>query len=84
MLHFISWHKSSLHYASGIIPKMINQFKPFLIIQLRPEDETSNSEFEAILRAGRLSMEDVARVRAEQAWASSNRSSALLRNHCWR
>lgn len=40
--------------------------KPILIIQLRPEDETSNNEFEAIMRYGKLTMEQVSRVRAEQ------------------
>jgi GMP synthase (glutamine-hydrolysing) len=39
--------------------------KPFLILQLRPEDETSNNEFEAILRYGRLEPESVIRQRIE-------------------
>lgn len=40
--------------------------KKFLIIQLRPEDETANSEFEAILRYGGLEENKVERVRAEK------------------
>lgn len=41
------------------------KMKPFLIIQLRPEDETANSEFKAILRTGGLKETDVVRFRAE-------------------
>jgi len=37
--------------------------KPFLIIQLRPEDEAAQSEFEAILRYGGLSVDAVTRLR---------------------
>lgn len=40
--------------------------KKFLILQLRPENEASDSEFEAILRVGGLSYEEVHRVRVEQ------------------
>ncbi|MGB5428161.1 glutamine amidotransferase-related protein, partial [Eudoraea sp.] len=40
--------------------------KKFLILQLRPETEASDSEFEAILRVGGLSHEEVDRVRVEQ------------------
>jgi GMP synthase (glutamine-hydrolysing) len=40
--------------------------KKFLIIQLRPEDETANNEFEAILRYGGLEENEVERVRAEK------------------
>lgn len=40
--------------------------KPFLIIQLRPEDETADSEFEAILRYGQLQAEEVHRMRVER------------------
>ena len=39
--------------------------KPFLILQLRPEDETSDSEFDAILKYGGLSVGDVERIRIE-------------------
>ncbi len=41
--------------------------KPFLVLQLRPEDEASNSEFRAILRAGELNEVNVERIRVEQA-----------------
>ncbi|MBO6657948.1 MAG: glutamine amidotransferase [Pseudomonadales bacterium] len=41
--------------------------KPFLVIQLRPEDETATNELEAIRRYGSLSEEEVVRVRAEVA-----------------
>ncbi len=40
--------------------------KPFLILQLRPEDDTSDNEFEAILKYGGLSAIDTRRVRIEQ------------------
>ena len=39
--------------------------KPFLILQLRPEDDTSNSEFEAILKYGELDEQDTHRLRIE-------------------
>lgn len=39
--------------------------KLFLIIQLRPEDETSDNEFEAILNFGGLTVEEVRRCRIE-------------------
>ncbi len=39
--------------------------KPFLILQLRPEDDTSNSEFEAILKYGELDAQDTQRMRIE-------------------
>ena len=41
--------------------------KPFLILQLRPEDDTSNSEFEAILKYGGLDSKDVCRIRIENS-----------------
>jgi len=41
--------------------------KPFLILQLRPEDDTSNNEFEAILKYGGLSTKDAHRVRIEKS-----------------
>lgn len=41
--------------------------KPFLILQLRPEDETSDGEFEAILKYGGLAPEEVERIRIEVA-----------------
>ncbi len=40
--------------------------KPVLVLQLRPETETADSEFEAILRYGRLSPDDVVRVRLDR------------------
>jgi len=40
--------------------------KPVLIFQLRPEDETSDSEFAAILKYGGLEEQDVKRVRIEK------------------
>ena len=40
--------------------------KPFLIIQLRPEDSTADNEFEAILKYGELASDQVIRIRAEQ------------------
>ena len=43
----------------------MNVSKPFLILQLRPEDDTSNSEFIAILKYGGLDSNDVCRMRIE-------------------
>jgi GMP synthase (glutamine-hydrolysing) len=40
--------------------------KPFLILQLRPEDAASDDEFAAFLRFGGLTERDVVRVRMEQ------------------
>ncbi|MEO0372297.1 MAG: glutamine amidotransferase [Pseudomonadota bacterium] len=40
--------------------------RPFLILQLRPESEASDSEFEAILRKGGLEDRTVHRVRLDQ------------------
>lgn len=39
--------------------------KPFLILQLRPEDDTSDSEFQAILKYGGLEENNVQRLRIE-------------------
>jgi len=39
--------------------------KPFLILQLRPEDDTSDNEFEAILKYGELDPADTHRLRIE-------------------
>lgn len=40
--------------------------KKFLILQLRPEDETSDNEYEAILKYGQLQPEETERVRIEK------------------
>lgn len=40
--------------------------KPFLILQLRPEDEAADDEFAAILRKGGLRADQVVRVRLDQ------------------
>jgi GMP synthase (glutamine-hydrolysing) len=40
--------------------------KKMLILQMRPEDETADSEFEAILSVGGLNQDEVHRVRLEQ------------------
>ena len=41
--------------------------KPLLILQLRPEDDTSDNEFAAIIKYGCLRVEDVRRIRIEKA-----------------
>jgi len=41
--------------------------KPILIMQLRPEDDTSNSEYEAILKYGGLEESDTRRLRIEHS-----------------
>jgi len=45
----------------------MNVSKPFLILQLRPEDDTSNSEFEAILKYGELETSNTQRIRIEKS-----------------
>ncbi len=40
--------------------------KKFLLLQMRPEDETTESEFAAFLRVGGLSPEEVHRIRLEK------------------
>ena len=40
--------------------------KPFLILQLRPEDVTSDNEFDAILKYGNLDSQDTHRIRIER------------------
>lgn len=54
-------------------------FKPFLILQLRPEDDTSDSEFAAILKYGELDKKEVQRLRIEQTGIPDN---LLLENYC--
>ena len=41
--------------------------KPFLIIQLRPEDETADNEFESITYYGGMEKSEVIRIRAEKS-----------------
>jgi len=41
--------------------------KPFLILQLRPNDDAANGEFQAFLKHGGLSEKDVVRIRMEKA-----------------
>jgi len=45
---------------------MTENSKPFLIIQLRPEDDVADNEFRAFLRYGGLSEAEVARARIER------------------
>ncbi|NNC99897.1 MAG: glutamine amidotransferase [Gammaproteobacteria bacterium] len=40
--------------------------KPFLILQLRPEDDISDNEFAALLNYGALKQQEVHRIRVEQ------------------
>ncbi len=40
--------------------------KKILILQMRPENETADSEFEAILKVGEIDKEEVHRIRLEQ------------------
>ena len=44
----------------------MNISKPFLILQIRPEDDTSDNEFAAILKYGGLEEKDVHRIRIEK------------------
>ena len=43
----------------------MNSSKPVLVLQLRPEDDTSDSEFEAFLKYGQLDEADTHRIRIE-------------------
>ena len=40
--------------------------KPFLILQLRPETEASDGEYEAMLEQGHLDAADTVRIRLDQ------------------
>jgi GMP synthase (glutamine-hydrolysing) len=48
--------------------------KPVLIIQLRPEDDTSDNEYQAILKYGGLSEEQTERLRIEKNGMPDNLS----------
>ncbi len=50
----------------GAIATCDDVMKPFLILQLRPEDDTSDNEFEAILKYGGLNANDTHRIRIEK------------------
>lgn len=52
----------------------MNVNKPVLIIQLRPEDETSDNEYQAILKYGELSEEQTKRLRIEKTGIPENLS----------
>lgn len=51
-----------------------NKNKPVLILQLRPEDVTADSEYLAFLKYGALSATDTKRIRIEQAGIPSDLS----------
>lgn len=40
--------------------------KPFLILQIRPEDKVADDEYQAFLRAGELSSEDTVRIQLDR------------------
>lgn len=44
----------------------MNLSRPFLILQIRPEDDTAENEFAAILKYGSLEEQDVQRIRIEK------------------
>ena len=48
------------------VPAILKMSRPFLILQLRPEDDTSDSEFSAILKYGGLEPQQVHRLRIEK------------------
>lgn len=55
--------------------------KPFLVIQLRPEDATSDNELEKIRQYGKLDDSEVVRLRADQAGLPAiglNKYSAII------
>ena len=51
-----------------------NKNKPLLILQLRPEDVTADSEYQAFLKYGGLTEDDTKRIRIEQAGIPSDLS----------
>ncbi len=51
--------------CDSLVP--MNARKPLLVLQLRPEDDTSDNEFEAILKYGELSADDTVRMRIERS-----------------
>ena len=53
--------------------------KPFLVLQLRPEDDTSDNEFSAILKYGGLDIKEVHRLRIECSGIPDNLS---LNDYC--
>ncbi len=53
--------------------------KPFLVLQLRPEDNVSDNEFTAILKYSKLDEKDVHRIRLEKNGIPDNLS---LDNYC--
>lgn len=57
----------------------MNQSKPFLILQLRPEDDTSDNEYQAILKYGGLKPEQTRRLRIEQNGIPEN---LILDDYC--
>ena len=50
----------------------MTQSKPFLIMQLRPEDDTSDNEYQAILKYGGLKAEHSVRLRIEKSGIPEN------------
>lgn len=46
--------------------------KPFLILQLRPNDQASDGEYKAFLKFGKLSESDTVRIRMDQTGVPSN------------
>ena len=43
-----------------------DQMKPFLVLQLQPETEASDDEYQAILKKGSLSQSETVRIRLDQ------------------
>ncbi|MCW5518755.1 glutamine amidotransferase [Aureitalea sp. L0-47] len=52
--------------------------KKFLVLQLRPEDEAADSEFESILKVGNIDRERAYRIRVEQ----ESHTNIDLSNYC--
>jgi len=53
-------------YKAPILGNNDKMTKPFLILQLRPEDNTSDNEFAAILKYSELEEQDTHRIRLEK------------------
>lgn len=55
-----------LYYGFICYTQGMSISKPVLILQLRPEDETSNSEYACFLKYGKMLAQDTHRIRIEQ------------------
>lgn len=60
------YRRTIIARGARLVTQPVHDNKPFLIIQLRPEDETADNELDAILRYGGLLPAEVVRARVER------------------